>query len=970
MRYSLLASAALATTLLATGASFAPAQAAQNAMLQPVTKWAITKVDASGKQAGYCALARRFKQNTILTMARNPAGETSLALDFQAPKLKTGENTKITLDPGAGEQRSYYISPITAQAFVVRLGRDDKFIDALQTTGFLRVEADGQSYNFNLADIDTGNSNLEGCIANIGGVGMQQADADNEIETLRRDVQGLKKENQRLASIVQDVPPGDVVMPDEVVAERLSGHARTLEQENDTLRLRHEARAQVPSRSGLAAGQVYSDEVEVGNLARENAKLSKMLSGLTMRASDGDGIRKHIESLQQENRAMRADMVERSGEGSWGRSHAQIADLKEENRRLQKAMNRKPADLVVAQLEPAAGDEPPIKNILEEVEDEPPAMPQAAATVDELMAQIKEKDAKLVEMSSLQSEIEDLREKNKELEQKLLDSVQDKETIKALNEKIAGLEAENAKLAQQLKDGGGASDEQVKALTAENESFRKQIEELKDNTQETDALRQRLADVQKENDELKAKAPEAASAAATPEQAAQIESLTKDNEELRQKLAAADTHIAELETQLKAAQESKSAEAAAPANDEDLAKLKSDLEEQSKHAAELEQQLSAAKAEAGKAAAEKVPADDGAAAAEAQALQIKLDEQTKRAETAEAELKTAKELPAAETTAPSDEEIKKQVEAAKLEIQKQAEEEKQIEMASLANENMALKKMLVALTEQAPVADAPVTEVPVEEVKGAEAPPMETKEVAVPVTPPKASEEPPSNIVAADYPPELPKVEEGMTEAQKQEAAMMDSMKDAPKAEAPAKQEDISWSDKKEEAPAVADAAPAAEMPVEAPAEMPAASAAAFSVTDIVASAQIASPADVQKVERASGPDRQAYQWKVGQIFGSAEQRPMQDASKFDEQVKAYLEKTHKRCAGDFAASPDKSSDNASGRIDTYEIACVGKAVNSTASLAFVNKAGYFTVFAHETSADQMGDAMELRDRLVKALAN
>ena len=141
--YPLLASAALATTLLATSANFTPAHAAKTAMLEPVTKWAVTKIDGSAKQAGYCAVARRFRANTILTMARNPDGETSIALDFQAPKMKTGENTKVVLDPGAGEQRSYYISPVSEQAFVVRLGRDDNFTSALNETGYLRVEAGG-----------------------------------------------------------------------------------------------------------------------------------------------------------------------------------------------------------------------------------------------------------------------------------------------------------------------------------------------------------------------------------------------------------------------------------------------------------------------------------------------------------------------------------------------------------------------------------------------------------------------------------------------------------------------------------------------------------------------------------------------------------------------------------------------------------------------------------------------------------
>lgn len=205
----------------------------------------VTKVDATAKQGGYCAMARRFKQNTILTLARNGANETSLALDFQAPKLTAGDNIKIILDPGVNEQRSYYISPISQQAFVVRLGRDDKFFNALQETGFLRIDANGQSYSFNLADIDEGNTKLQNCVGQVGG-GTQQASSGvgAEIESLRRDVQNLKKEKRCLAGVMQELPAGEVVMPDEVVAERLAGRYA---------RLKHKMKACVTSASNRRA---------------------------------------------------------------------------------------------------------------------------------------------------------------------------------------------------------------------------------------------------------------------------------------------------------------------------------------------------------------------------------------------------------------------------------------------------------------------------------------------------------------------------------------------------------------------------------------------------------------------------------------------------------------------------------------------------------------------------------------------
>ncbi len=142
-----------------------------------------------------------------------------------------------------------------------------------------------------------------------------------------------------------------------------------------------------------------------------------------------------------------------------------------------------------------------------------------------------------------------------------------------------------------------------------------------------------------------------------------------------------------------------------------------------------------------------------------------------------------------------------------------------------------------------------------------------------------------------------------------------------------------------------------------------------FSVRDVIAQAQIAPAADVRMVEKVSGSGKVAWQWNAGGVFGSAEQTPLADASGFDAGVREYLDKTQKRCAGDFAVEPDNSLQLAGSRVESYEIACVGKGVNSAAALLFLNKGGAFTVVAHETPADKMGDAMEIRDRLLKTIS-
>lgn len=363
-----------------------------------------------------------------------------------------------------------------------------------------------------------------------------------------------------------------------------------------------------------------------------------------------------------------------------------------------------------------------LKNILEEVKDEaaavPPPMPDeqqdvippseedaakvtppqsvllavtasGQPSVDELMAQIRDRDAKLVELSNLQAQVEDLTKKNAELEQKLMDSVKDKETIAQLTEKIRTLEEENNRLIQQVQNNPSGTetpkDEQISALTAENARLQKEIEDVKGKASETESLRSQLTTLQAEHEALKAKPPEA-TAAATPEQTAQIETLTKENAELKAK-------VESLSAELRTATETKVAEGGADVSN---------------------------------------------------------------GQTCTAEVTKA---------------------------QKVAAEEKQVEMATLAKENMTLKQKLAQFM------GGGKAKAPAETAADITAQaPIEAKEVAAPVTPEEIS-----NIVAADYPP--PAKEQGQTEAQRQEAEMMNSMGQRTPASTPElkKAEDITW---------------------------------------------------------------------------------------------------------------------------------------------------------------------------------
>ena len=254
----LLVSTAFISTLFATTALAPDALAQKGAVYTPQTDWAITKVEGAN---GYCALARRFDRNTILTIARNKMSEASLALDFQRPKFQVGQTVHVVLDPGAGQQRSYDASPASANAFVLRLGQDAPFFGALKKTGYLRAEIAGKSYSFNLADIDAGQDDLSACV-----VSMTQPAA------------------------------GDVdITPAPTFGGSKAARTRALESENETLRLKL---ASVKSADAIPSA---ASNQNVARLQAENARLQSSLNLAQGNASATQQLQAEIAALRAQN---------------------------------------------------------------------------------------------------------------------------------------------------------------------------------------------------------------------------------------------------------------------------------------------------------------------------------------------------------------------------------------------------------------------------------------------------------------------------------------------------------------------------------------------------------------------------------------------------------------------------------------------------------------------------------------------
>lgn len=147
------------------------AQASGGEAFHPQGNWAVSRIASkSGNGKGYCALARRFTDDMILTFARNGAQESSLAVDFQKDTFNKGEAYDVSVDPGNGQQHQFSIKPVSTKALVFKLGNDPEFFDALAQSNLLKISVQGQRYySFDIPDIADGQASIDTCLSALGG---------------------------------------------------------------------------------------------------------------------------------------------------------------------------------------------------------------------------------------------------------------------------------------------------------------------------------------------------------------------------------------------------------------------------------------------------------------------------------------------------------------------------------------------------------------------------------------------------------------------------------------------------------------------------------------------------------------------------------------------------------------------------------------------------------------------------------
>lgn len=476
-----------ATLALLSASSFfaTEAFAQKGVLLQPQTAWAVTNVGEDTSDP-YCAIARRFRQNLIVTMAENQRGQASVALDFRDGYFKTGKTYDVTLDPGAGEERMFQLKPISAQAFVVRLGSDEAFFRALNQTGYMRLEINSQMYNLNLADIEKGRATLNACLGNLKSAdGATRARPSQEMSDISSRLEKLERENTKLRANIEpaageskkDKPSYLIGGAAEVApmkalpttASAAGGNldvlvSRLEDLETKNARLERELEAQ-----RVDVGREYSADLK--RLELEN----KALQGVLAENAQSAGIAKTLESkllaIEEENQTLQAKTADLT------KLRAEISVLSEENASLMKTAER------IAVLE----------NELRLARVEKESLSESANGAESVA---KELEAQTV---SLQEQVASLRTMNAEFE---ADLAAQSNKQKALSDKLAAAARENESLQASIEASAQGEKEQqgflaklqdqVQSLTSEKSDLKGSVAALND---DLDALKQANADL-------------------------------------------------------------------------------------------------------------------------------------------------------------------------------------------------------------------------------------------------------------------------------------------------------------------------------------------------------------------------------------------------------------------------------------------------------------------------------------------
>ena len=904
---SLLLSTVLCGSVVVTTFIMQPGPAQAAVALKPQGSWTVSKVEA--KQPGavpYCALTRRFANGSVLTFARNPRDEGSLAIDFPKGAFEIGKDLTIDLVAGS-ETRSFKTAPVTERSIIVRMGEDQKFHQALEKSGQLKVSVADKAFDFSMPDMASGAQDLSACLGQsiepaAGDSPQMQAMPAPSVEEQKIEKQAsaatAKKapvSDARVASStmpLQSAPPPDFSADNsdlQAVREENIRLRNALERERREFENRFQQTGENTSATAELAEKVRLLELENSALKIKSGKEgAQKTAGEKISSKDADAaVMQEMATLKQENARLKSSveeqvqriaMLEQSSAGKTAKTddamNAQIAALKDQiatlesdNATLKTAMGNKKDESVVA------SNLATLKQLKE-------AQAQLAATKDERdrlsaeIAGIKGADAdNRIHLASDNWNLEQATQRFNEAEREIrrLGSAVEQERAKCVVEK--------KDLEYMLFDPKIATKEQIARLTTLEEDLARAQQELEKaggNKAKSDALELKIK-------ELESRIADMAQRNASYELQAKDFQVTQNKvRDLESKLADATQKIAASESRLKDADQKLASVSTGQAKDLDIAQtrvrdLEGRLVEETQKIATFEARINEANQKLASASAE----------SERLRQSLTVSEQKQ--------------------SASGDQ--KAMIDALRQEVSSLN--------AQIANMQSEKTAMAAQLSQIRPAAGGDASA----DVRAAR-----------------------SSIARADTVVSRADIEVSTIGSPTGQAQAMRPV-----------------------ATPVFENAP---VPTITAATANIRLISAADVEALLRRAGVQTANGVQKLESSMGAGRVAYRWQTQGLFGTAEQKGMETPGQFDHMVREYLDNTKARCAGQFASVPAFDEGQGTKRVAAYEIACVDSTGGgASAALIFYSLDGKaFTTVAHEAVPESMDIAMDARDHIMAAV--
>lgn len=489
---------------------------AQQAVKQPVSGWAVTRVDPQGGAASYCALARKYAPDTALTIARNGLQESSIAIDFQRAVFNTGRDISVTLNAGDGESRLFDTRPISRSAIVLRTGVDGEFFRALRGTRSLTATIDGDTHRFVMPDIEMGLSQLGNCLGDVpastaipmasatpvetpvalSGVmdthqSARLAELQDRLERLENENRAVNNDRTSTNSTIQArlsrLEAEKLELSAQLEAER-ARYREEIASGNDELASQLSAmEAQLAAIEADKREQLASAQEEIERIESEKRDLLNANRVAMASAQDEiERIQSERDELVMKLEAERADYDSRIAKGQAANTQkiedlqTALADLERRNETLL-SENRARQEQLTNQLEELKVENQTLQTRLREERDQ---------YQKQLVNSADEREKKLAE---LQTQLDEVMAQNRALEQSQTEETAslraEQERITDLQARLEVVEAEKATLQTSMQQRIAELQSQKEALQQDQDTGRAEL------LAQLDALRARNADL-------------------------------------------------------------------------------------------------------------------------------------------------------------------------------------------------------------------------------------------------------------------------------------------------------------------------------------------------------------------------------------------------------------------------------------------------------------------------------------------